>query len=148
MIFSIEKVSPADYVTLVDVWEASVRATHDFITDADIAYYRPLILKNYLKTLELRAAIDLNRQIIGFMGISEYNLELLFIRPDKIRMGVGRQLVDLAVNEMNIRNVDVNEQNVQALNFYLHYGFKVTGRSETDSAGKPYPILYLTLATP
>jgi putative acetyltransferase len=148
MIFSIEKVSPADYVTLVDVWEASVRATHDFITDADIAYYRPLILKNYLKTLELRAAIDLNRQIIGFMGISEYNLELLFIRPDKIRMGVGRQLVDLAVNEMNIRNVDVNEQNVQALNFYLHYGFKVTGRSETDSAGKPYPILYLTLASP
>jgi putative acetyltransferase len=148
MIFSIEKVSPADYVTLVDVWEASVRATHDFITDADIAYYRPLILKNYLKTLELRAAIDLNRQIIGFMGISEYNLELLFIRPDKIRMGVGRQLVDLAVKELNIRNVDVNEQNVQALNFYLHYGFKVTGRSETDSAGKPYPILYLTLASP
>ncbi|MBD5359047.1 MAG: GNAT family N-acetyltransferase, partial [Bacteroides sp.] len=41
--------------------------------------------------------------------------------------------------------VDVNEQNISALNFYLAKGFKVTGRDETDEAGRPYPILHLSL---
>ena len=41
--------------------------------------------------------------------------------------------------------VDVNEQNEKALQFYLHLGFQVIGRDETDSMGKPFPILHLQL---
>ncbi|WP_369804263.1 hypothetical protein [Chitinophaga sp. MD30] len=41
--------------------------------------------------------------------------------------------------------MEVNEQNVQAVRFYAHYGFKVTGRSETDGMGKPFPLLFMSL---
>jgi hypothetical protein len=41
--------------------------------------------------------------------------------------------------------VDVNEQNEQALGFYLRMGFEVEGRSELDSTGKPFPLLHMRL---
>lgn len=40
----------------------------------------------------------------------------------------------------------VNEQNPAVLGFYKHMGFTLTGRSETDEQGNPYPILTLALA--
>lgn len=39
--------------------------------------------------------------------------------------------------------VDVNEQNAQAVGFYLHLGFGQTFRRSTDGMGKPYPILHM-----
>ncbi len=41
--------------------------------------------------------------------------------------------------------VDVNEQNEQAVGFYAHTGFIVTGRSATDGEGRPYRLLHLAL---
>ncbi len=37
------QVPPEDYATAVDVWEASVRATHDFVTDEDLLVFRPMV---------------------------------------------------------------------------------------------------------
>jgi putative acetyltransferase len=39
--------------------------------------------------------------------------------------------------------VDVNEQNEAARRFYEACGFEVAGRSETDSAGRPFPLLHM-----
>jgi len=47
--------------------------------------------------------------------------------------------------ELNAERLDVNEQNPQALGFYLHEGFEVIGRSETDGLGQPYPLLHMKL---
>jgi hypothetical protein len=33
----------------------------------------------------------------------------------------------------------------QALDFYQHIGFSVTGRSPVDGQGKPYPLLHMVL---
>lgn len=41
---NIETPSSADFAELLQVWEDSVRATHDFISEADIAFFKPLIL--------------------------------------------------------------------------------------------------------
>ena len=51
--------------------------------------------------------------------------------------------MDYAVNTLNARKVDVNEQNTQALDFYYHLGFKEVDRDEYDGEGKGYPILHL-----
>jgi putative acetyltransferase len=39
--------------------------------------------------------------------------------------------------------VDVNEQNDQAVGFYRHMGFEVTGRSAVDDLGQPFPVLHM-----
>ncbi len=46
---------------------------------------------------------------------------------------------------MNADELDVNEQNPQALGFYLKQGFEVIGRTEHDGMGQPYPLLHMRL---
>ena len=61
-------------------------------------------------------------------------------------MGAGKRLLSYQVNVFGATTLDVNEQNQQALNFYLHMGFEVVGRSELDSTSKPYPLLHMRLS--
>ncbi|WP_230978938.1 GNAT family N-acetyltransferase [Flavobacterium supellecticarium] len=136
--------SIADYIEITDLWEASVRATHTFLTEADIQYYKPLILNEYLKAVSLFCTRDHN-EIRGFIGLDDDKIEMLFIRPDYRGKGVGKALLDFAVKKQNARKVDVNEQNVQAVGFYEYLGFKTVKREPLDPNGKPFPILSMEL---
>jgi len=130
---------------VVEVREDSVRATHHFVCEKDIAYFKPLILLMYLKAVDLRCVRDNRHRIIGFLGVAVDKIEMLFIHPDVIGNGIDKALVDYAVLEMNTTKVDVNEQNELAVGFYLHIGFKIISRSELDNLGKPFPILHMAL---
>jgi putative acetyltransferase len=70
---------------------------------------------------------------------------MLFLNPDYIGKGLGRQLIDFAFSNFDIRYVDVNEQNPKATEFYQKIGFEIFDRSEKDDLGKPYPILKMKL---
>lgn len=135
---------PCDYKALTTLWETSVRATHHFLKEDDILYYRPLIFNEYLGAVNLFYKKDGNH-ITGFLGTSGNKIEMLFIDPAYRGKGIGRELLIYAVTCLGCEKVDVNEQNDQAIGFYLRFGFEVTGRSEVDSMGRPYPILIMEL---
>ncbi|NER15065.1 GNAT family N-acetyltransferase [Leptobacterium flavescens] len=141
----IDTINKTEYPQVVDVWEASVRATHDFLQEGDIEYFKPLILNKYLDAVELRCIRNKAGEIMGFLGVADQNLEMLFIHPDYRGQGIGRSLLDYSIKNMEVNKVDVNEQNEQAVGFYHHYGFETIKRSELDSLGKPYPILHMEL---
>lgn len=141
----ISDISASEYKEVVDIWEASVRATHDFLKEEDIAYFKPLILEHYLDAVQLKAWRDENNKILGFSGAADGNLEMLFIHPDSRGKGIGKALLEYSITNLNVTKVDVNEQNEQAVGFYLKQGFTQIGRSEKDPTGKPYPILHLQL---
>jgi putative acetyltransferase len=46
---------------------------------------------------------------------------------------------------MEATQVDVNEQNEQAVGFYLKIGAEIIGSSELDGLGKPFPLLHTRL---
>jgi putative acetyltransferase len=145
MTHKIEPINKTEYKEVVAIWEASVRATHHFLKEEDIAYFKPLILNTYLDAVELRCIRNNEKEIVGFLGVAEQNLEMLFIHPEYRGKRIGKALLDYAIDELNVTKVDVNEQNEQAVGFYKYCGFKTIGRSELDSSGKPYPILYMEL---
>lgn len=141
----LDTIAQEEYPEVVDVWEASVRATHDFLKEEDIVYFKPLILNHYLDAVELRCVRDSTGRILGFAGVADGNLEMLFVHPNYRGQQVGKMLLDYAIQNLQVRKVDVNEQNGQALGFYRHFGFEVVGRSDLDPSGKPYPILHMEL---
>ncbi|MDW3649314.1 MAG: GNAT family N-acetyltransferase [Bacteroidia bacterium] len=145
MKYPIDCIDKKEYPEVVELWEASVRATHHFLKEEDIRYFKPLILNHYLDAVDLSCIRNDSGRILGFQGVAEGNLEMLFIHPDQRGKGIGKALLEHAVKKLGITKVDVNEQNEQALGFYLHYGFEVISRSDLDSSGKPYPILHMEL---
>lgn len=146
MKYKISNIADSEYEEIIDVWEASVRATHHFLTEEDIQYFRPLILNEYLKAVELRCVRDSENRIIAFSGVAEDKLEMLFVNPKYFGKGIGKALLEYAIAKQNVCKVDVNEDNPQAVGFYLKCGFATISRSELDSSGKPFPILHMEIA--
>ena len=143
MNYKIDRIDPSEYVDVVTLWEISVRETHDFLKEEDISFFKPLILNNYLNAVELRCIRGESGEIYGFSGVSEGNLEMLFVHPDQMGKGIGKALLSYAIEHQQVTKVDVNEQNPHAKEFYLKNGFMVVGRSELDGTGKPYPIVHM-----
>ena len=142
-----EGVSPLrseDIDQTVEMWEASVRATHHFVAASDIEIFRPIV-REVLPTLPVFCVRDEAGKVVGFIGVRDDDVEMLFIDPAWRGQGVGRRLMEYAIHECGATTVDVNEQNDQALGFYLKMGFEVVGRSELDGMGKPYPLLHMRL---
>ena len=142
---NVENVLLSDYAELLDVWENSVRATHDFLTEEDIEYFKPIIIEHAFPAVTLRCVKGNSGAIVGFLGVKDSKIEMLFIHDDVRGQGVGKVLLQFAIEQLNATLVDVNEQNPQAVGFYQHMGFKQVARSPLDDMGKPFPILHLSL---
>ena len=132
-----------DHLTIIAVWEASVRATHHFLSEEDIQFFKPLILHEYLGAVDLYCAADASGFLHGFLGVSGTAIEMLFLHPDSRGNGIGKRLLQFAMQSLGATKVDVNEQNPAARGFYEHMGFAVVRRSPTDGMGKPFPILHM-----
>lgn len=141
----IRQASNADHPQLLDIWLRSVRATHHFLQASDIEALLPQLRDVYLPAVELWVAVDAEDCPLGFIGLNENHVEMLFIEPDLRGKGIGRGLLDHARKSHSQLSVDVNEQNPEAVGFYLHYGFVQTGRSPLDGEGRPFPLLHLSL---
>ncbi|RLP75579.1 GNAT family N-acetyltransferase [Mycetocola tolaasinivorans] len=137
----------AEYPTLTAIWQSAVEATHSFLTPADIEFYRERIENVYLDAVTLTVA-EADGVPLGFSGIAEGSLEMLFVHADARGTGIGGALLTAALTEYPTLVTDVNEQNPDALGFYLTHGFEVAGRSELDGDGRPFPLLHLRRATP
>ena len=127
MVISIRRSRHEEGEELVAIWCRSVDATHDFLS----------------AEAPLWVAVNERDRPVGFMLLSGQHMDALFIDPDVRGCGVGRMLVEHALSMAPEMTTNVNEQNKQAVGFYKKMGFKVTGRSEVDDLGKPYPLLNL-----
>jgi putative acetyltransferase len=144
--YTLDKPSHQEYPVLLEIWEASVRATHHFLSEQDIAFYKQLIQEyQVFHKVDITIVRNQDGEILGFMGVADEKLEMIFLKPAARGKGIGKMLLKHAVEALRVSKVDVNEQNEQAVKFYNHLGFKVIGRSELDDQGKPYPILRLQL---
>lgn len=138
---------PAEYTALVAIWRGGVDATHDFLAAADRDEIEAALPSDYLPAVALSVA-ERDGRPVGFSGVLDGTLEMLFVDATQRGGGIGTALLTQAIREGGVTRIDVNEQNVAAAGFYVHHGFEVVGRSETDEAGRPYPLLHMRLRRP
>ncbi|EDX1338093.1 acetyltransferase [Salmonella enterica] len=127
---------------LIAIWRRSVDATHDFLSNAYRAELEELV-SDFLPEAPLWVAVTDQDEQVGFMLLTGEHMDALFVDPDVRGQGIGKMLVEHALTLAPGLTTNVNEQNTQAVGFYKKMGFKVTGRSEVDDLGKPYPLLNL-----
>ena len=131
---------------LLIVWESSVKTTHLFLSEEEIEN-----IKNYvpqaLKEIPRLIIIENENQIpVGFMGIVEQHLEMLFIAHEERGKGLGKDLLKYGIEKYSVNDLAVNEQNPLAKGFYEHMGFAVYKRTACDEQGNPYPLLCMRLS--
>ena len=128
---------------LLSLWEASVRATHLFLSDPEIKKIRKYVPQALTNVEHLIIAKNESGNVIAFMGIENQRLEMLFLAPEQRGQGIGRQLIQYGISNYNVQELTVNEQNPQAVGFYEHLGFQTYKRTDFDEEGNPYPLLYM-----
>lgn len=146
--------TPEMFDRLMEIWESAIRATHDFLTEEKIVFYRKEIRTKYLAAIDELEVFQDGQELLGFVGITHpksngqkivpAKIEMLFVDPAYHGKGIGRKLVEHIVSKRDPVELDVNEQNPEALGFYRHCGFQIVERSEKDGLGDPFPLLHLS----
>ncbi len=139
----IRKIEITDYPRLMEIWESAVLSTHDFLKEEDFLYYKKQ-LPVYFQHVAL-FGFEQERILIGFMGIAEGNLEMLFIDSNYRGTGIGKKLVTYAIDNLQVTTVEENEPHTHPVGFYKPIGVHIYQRSNFDGEGKEYPILHMQL---
>ncbi|MDG9897372.1 acetyltransferase [Klebsiella grimontii] len=142
MVINIRRSRHDEEEKLVAIWRRSVDATHDFLSKEYRVELETLV-SSFLPEAPLWVAVTEKDEPIAFMLLTGEHMDALFVDPTVRGCGVGKLLIEHALTLAPKLTTNVNEQNEQAVGFYQKMGFKVTGRSETDDLGKPYPLLHL-----
>ena len=108
------------------VWEASVKATHLFLSADAIENIKKFVPTALETVPHLIVAENGDYVPIAFMGIKDKKLEILY-----------------GIKKFSVNKLAVNEQNSLARGFYEHMGFSVYKRMDFDEQGNPYPLLYM-----
>lgn len=128
---------------LLNVWESSVKATHLFLSREEIENIKRYVPQSLRTAMHLLVAENEAGDPVAFAGIDGQKLEMLFVCAEYRGRGIGRRLLQYAVENYAVNELAVNEQNPQAAGFYEHMGFRVYKRSDTDEQGNAYPLLYM-----
>ena len=139
----VENRAPQVIGPLLQLWEAPVRATHDFLTESEIGRIGAYVPEALQSVRHLAVASEEDGSAAAFLGVKGRRIGMLFVAPEERGKGIGRALVLFAAEEFAADEVTVNEQNVQAVGFYKKMGFVPYRRTQTDEQGGPYPLLYM-----
>lgn len=142
-IVQIKERNPVLIQKLLDIWESSVKATHSFLSADEINNIKQYVPQALKDVPVLVTAENKEGNPIGFMGVADKMLEMLFVSNECRGQGVGKQLLQYGIENYSINELSVNEQNPLAIGFYEYMGFEVYKRTELDEQGNPYPLLYM-----
>lgn len=131
---------------IVQLWEANVKVTHTFLTKEEIQNIKQYVPQAVEHEPHLCIALSEKGELLGFIGVADQRLEMLFIQVNARGQGISKQLLRYAIKNFDVKELTVNEQNPQAIGFYEHLGFVIYKRTDLDEGGQLYPLLYMKLA--
>ena len=128
---------------LLRIWESSVKETHLFLSEKEIESIKQYVPQALCVVPHLIVAENESGAPVAFAGINGLKLEMLFVSATNRGQGIGKRLLQYAVDTYSVNELTVNEQNPLAIGFYEHMNFTIYKRTENDEQGNPYPILFM-----
>src|SRR6185295_3591146 len=115
-----------DHASIIDVWEKSVRSTHHFLP-VDYLQEIKALLPSILLHVKVYVWRTTDGVVKGFTGVTAQKMEMLFIHPDSMGNRLGTELAHFCIYSLGVDEVDVNEHNQQAIDFYRQLGYELIG---------------------
>jgi len=134
----------ADMEALSAIWFDASRIAHPFIGETRLREQRILIETVYLPQAETLVAIHRDVQA-GFISLMDDFIGGLFVSPHHQGSGIGRALIDRAIESRARLHLEVYTANARACAFYRSLGFVETGRRPIDDQGLPFENARMTL---
>jgi GNAT superfamily N-acetyltransferase len=107
------------------------------------AYYEELILNGRMFVAEQDGIV------VGFVDSEPGELTRLFILPSAAGQGRGKRLLTVGIEQARLGHQGVIrvEATLNAVSFYEHHGFKITGNGVATHivGGPPIPVVYMEL---
>jgi putative acetyltransferase len=128
-----------DIDKIMDIWLKSTIKAHDFISEQYWKNSYNTVKDIYIPIAETFVCED-DEDIKGFISIinNEF-IGALFVDVDAQSNGIGKCLIDYAMNKYKKLNLAVYKDNKKSVDFYIHIGFKIIKEQvNEDSAHKEY----------
>ena len=119
----IRRYRDADLADLLEVWYAASRVAHPFLTEEFLDQERGNIVEVYLPKAETWV-FEKDRRVAGFLSLLGNEVGAIFVRPELHGRGIGRALMDRAMEVHDRLEVEVFKENEIGRAFYDRYGFK------------------------
>lgn len=138
----IRPIRDEDTDVLVKIWFEASSGAHSFLGEERLREQAIQVRDIYLKQAENWVILD-NGQPAGFIGLMDSFIGGLFIDTKVHGKGLGRQLLDHALELKKTLELEVYALNTQAHGFYLRNQFIETARHPTDSEGLPFEVIHM-----
>lgn len=123
----IRKFEEDDINEVMQIWKNENIKSHSFI---EKEYWKNNY--NYVKDILPNAEVYvyvLKEKIIGFIGLSNNNIEGIFVDTINQHNGIETSLLKKAKEKRETLTLNVYKRNMNAINFYKKNDFKITGES-------------------
>lgn len=131
----IRNIESKDIDKIMAIWLKSTIKAHDFI---DKGYWNNNYntVKNVYIPMSDTFVYEDKENIKGFISIinSEF-IGALFVGIDCQGNGVGKKLIDYAMNKYKKLNLAVYKDNKKSVDFYMNRGFKIVKEQKNEDSG-------------
>lgn len=131
----IRNIESKDIDKIMAIWLKSTIKAHDFI---DEGYWNNNYntVKNVYIPMSDTFVYEDKENIKGFISIinSEF-IGALFVGIDCQGNGVGKKLIDYAMNKYKKLNLEVYKDNKKSVDFYMNRGFKIVKEQKNEDSG-------------
>ena len=125
-----------DLDVVMQIWLDTNVEAHNFIPEEYWTdHYQ--IVKNMLPRAEIYVyEDDSTSKIEGFIGLSDYYIEGIFVRDAMQSRGIGRQLLNFVKSVKPALSLSVYQKNTHAVFFYQREQFVIQSENIDDSTGE------------
>lgn len=133
----IRKLQETDIDRVAELWLDTNIKAHSFI---DSKYWKDNF--ETVKEMFLQAEVyvyEKEAKILGFIGLDEDYIAGIFVCDEAQSCGIGKMLLDYVKNSKSTLSLNVYQNNIRAMNFYLREKFEVQSEGiDKDTGEKDY----------
>jgi len=137
----IRTIENKDIDKIMDIWLTSTINAHNFIPKEYWHKNYNTVKDVYLPMAESFVYED-EENIKGFISIIDNEfIGALFVHTDFQNKGIGKALIDYAIDKYKVLNLAVYKENKKSVQFYINRGFKIIKEQINEDSGNSEYIM-------